>query len=434
MKGILSYGSYIPQWRLARSEIPKMVGTGGGSGTRSVASFDEDTTTLGYEAARLALHAAPSGISPSALWFTTVTPAYTDKANATAIHAALRLSPDVIAADLSGSVRSSIGALCLALQADAPSIVVTADLRSGLPGSSDESEGGDAGAALLVGDGPVIAELVAVGSSTAEFTERWRTPGEVNSHVWEDRFGETRYVPFGEEAWNDALKDAGLSADDINHVIVTGSHRRSIKALAKRLGVQGRLVDDLGATVGWTGAASPALLLGTCLDQTTPGQTIAVVSLADGADVLIFRTTPALATFAASRPANRQAAAGKPLPYGRYLTWRGLLTVQPPNRPEPSRVSSSAAARSADWKFSLTGHSDVLGTITTFTIDRMAYSPNPPVVFAVVDFDDGRRQSIELTDVDPDEIAIGQRVEMTFRRLFTAGGIHNYFWKARLAP
>jgi uncharacterized OB-fold protein len=50
-----------------------------------------------------------------------------------------------------------------------------------------------------------------------------------------------------------------------------------------------------------------------------------------------------------------------------------------------------------------------------------------------VDFDDGRRHSIELTDADPDEIAIGQRVEMTFRRLFTAGGIHNYFWKARLA-
>jgi hypothetical protein len=121
------------------------------------------------------------------------------------------------------------------------------------------------------------------------------------------------------------------------------------------------------------------------------------------------------------------------LPYGKYLTWRGILTVQPPNRPEPSRVSSSAAARSVDWKFSLTGHADVLGTITTFTIDRMAYSPNPPVVFAVVDFDDGRRQSIELTDVDPDDIAIGQRVEMTFRRLFTAGGIHNYFWKARLA-
>ena len=30
-----------------------------------------------------------------------------------------------------------------------------------------------------------------------------------------------------------------------------------------------------------------------------------------------------------------------------------------------------------------------------------------------------------------DQVAIGGRVEMTFRRLFTADGIANYFWKAR---
>jgi hypothetical protein len=29
-------------------------------------------------------------------------------------------------------------------------------------------------------------------------------------------------------------------------------------------------------------------------------------------------------------------------------------------------------------------------------------------------------------------VAVGKKVEMTFRRLFTADGIHNYFWKARL--
>ena len=38
---------------------------------------------------------------------------------------------------------------------------------------------------------------------------------------------------------------------------------------------------------------------------------------------------------------------------------------------------------------------------------------------------------IELTDVDADDVRIGGRVEMTFRKLFTADGIHNYFWKAR---
>ena len=69
--------------------------------------------------------------------------------------------------------------------------------------------------------------------------------------------------------------------------------------------------------------------------------------------------------------------------------------------------------------------------MVTFTVDRMAYSPSPPIVFAVVDFDGGGRFPVELTDVDADALAIGDRVEMTFRRLFTADGIHDYFWKAR---
>ena len=43
-----------------------------------------------------------------------------------------------------------------------------------------------------------------------------------------------------------------------------------------------------------------------------------------------------------------------------------------------------------------------------------------------------RMRADELTDTDADEVAIGGRVEMTFRRLFTADGIHKYFWKGKL--
>ena len=32
---------------------------------------------------------------------------------------------------------------------------------------------------------------------------------------------------------------------------------------------------------------------------------------------------------------------------------------------------------------------------------------------------------------NPADVAVGDRVEMTFRRLYTVDGIHNYFWKAR---
>jgi uncharacterized OB-fold protein len=56
---------------------------------------------------------------------------------------------------------------------------------------------------------------------------------------------------------------------------------------------------------------------------------------------------------------------------------------------------------------------------------------SPPITFAGVDFDGGGRHPVELTDVDVDSLQIGDRVEMTFRKLFTADDIHNYFWKAR---
>ncbi len=113
MRGIISYGAYLPHRRLDRTTIAAVAGTGGGKGTRTVASYDEDTTTLGVEAARRALRATDA--RPGALWFSTVTPAYVDKTNATAVHAALRLPAEVIAADFGGAVRSGVAALRAAL-------------------------------------------------------------------------------------------------------------------------------------------------------------------------------------------------------------------------------------------------------------------------------------------------------------------------------
>lgn len=53
------------------------------------------------------------------------------------------------------------------------------------------------------------------------------------------------------------------------------------------------------------------------------------------------------------------------------------------------------------------------------------------MIFAVVDFDGGGRLPLELTDATPDDVAVGTRVDMTFRRLHATDGIANYFWKGR---
>ena len=40
MRGIIGYGAYVPFRRLDRADIKAFLGTGGGSGSRAVASYD----------------------------------------------------------------------------------------------------------------------------------------------------------------------------------------------------------------------------------------------------------------------------------------------------------------------------------------------------------------------------------------------------------
>lgn len=467
MRGILSAAGYVPHHRLDRAKISEFFGSGGGKGTRAVASYDQDTTTLAVEAARNAVASAPDGVSPESLWFATSAPTYLDKTNASVIHAALRLDSSAAAYDLSGGVRSGLGALRAALASTEPAVLVaTADIRTGQPTSGDEAAGGDAAAALLVGDesaAPVIAEYLGAAAATREFLDTWKLPGETRNRHWEERFAETQYAPLVDQAWNAALKACELSPDQVDVLVVSGTHARAVKAAAKKLGTGvGTVVEDLSGTVGNSGTADAALQLAGVLETTDAGKVVAVVGLADGVDVLVFRTTPAIASWQPARPLAAQIAAGNTgLPYAKFLSWRGQVTVEPPRRPEPARMSASAAGRSYDWKYGFVGSkdhetgaihlpparvsfvggnvddmepapmADLQGTVLTFTVDKLVYSPSPPVVFAVVDFDGGGRLPVELTDVGAGEVAIGDRVEMTFRRLNASDGISNYFWKAR---
>ena len=150
MNGLLAYGVYVPYYRLDRAAIGQALGVSAGKGTRAVASFDEDSTSMAVEAARAALRGAP-GVTPAALYFATADPGYLDKTNATTIHAALGLPSSAAAFDMIGSVRSGAGALRAALDAGRPTLAVLADVRTGLPASGDERDGGDAAVALLCG-------------------------------------------------------------------------------------------------------------------------------------------------------------------------------------------------------------------------------------------------------------------------------------------
>jgi 3-hydroxy-3-methylglutaryl CoA synthase len=466
--GVVACAAYLPHHRLQLSEIGSVLGGAKSSGARSVAAYDEDTTSMAVEAARDVLRGIPKASMPQRLYFATTHPAYVDKSNAAIIHAAIRLPRGALAVDFGGAPSSAVGTLLAAADSPVATLAVLADVRTGLPGGADEKHGGDAAAAVLFGpgtaDAPILAELITTASVTDEFLDRWRSPGAPNSKVWEERFGEHVYLPLAMESFSAALKQVDLRPDDVDHQIVCGLSSRANRQFAAASGVRRDAVSpDLTSAIGNPGTAQPGVLLADVLERGEPNQVIALIVLADGASTLILRTTDALATRQSSAPtvADQIAATDDTLSYATFLTWRGMLQREPPRRPEPEAPAGPPSHRSEKWKYGFVGSrcescgtvslppvricfkcgvddrmqpqpmADTPAQVATFTVDRLAHTPSPPMIAAVVDFEGGGRFRCELTDTGP-EVAIGDRVEMTFRRLITSeSGVHNYFWKAR---
>jgi 3-hydroxy-3-methylglutaryl CoA synthase/uncharacterized OB-fold protein len=437
---------------------------GRGKGERAVASYDEDSASMATEAAR---EAVGEGLELQTLIFATTSPPYAEKLNAATIHAALGLPASVRAIDLTGSTRMGLGALLLAGDSAAssgPALVCASDVVVGAPGGSREQASGDAAVAFRVGEGDDVgARFLGQASATTELLDVWRLPAEAFPHQWEERFGAVQLGPILLDTATRALRAAGVEPTELATVILDGNNARALAGLPRALGLKPEQVaDPLAAEVGRSGAAHAGLLLARALDSAHAGDRILVICCADGCDALVLETTERITDARPRRSVDRWIGSKRDdLPYTAYLKWRGILPFEPPRRPDPERPAAPPMRRSGRWKFLFEGsrcrqcgaghlppqrvcvacqavdemepapYADVPCKVTTYTVDHLAYSLQPPVVAAVVDFEGGGRFECELTDVDPGDVQIGMELEMTFRRLFTAQGVHNYFFKAR---
>jgi 3-hydroxy-3-methylglutaryl CoA synthase len=458
MAGIARYGSYVPYFRVARSAI------GAGRGERAVASYDEDSVSMAVEAAREPMRGADP---PEALIFATTSPPYAEKLNAATIQAALDLPATLRSVELGGAPRMGLGALLLGLDlatAGQRTLAAAADIVVGAPGGARESQGGDAAVAFTTGsDDEACAVCLARASATTELLDAWRLPGERFVSQWEERFGAEVLAPVLLDTVTRALRSAEIEPTDLASVIVDATNARAAASLPRALGLKPeQIADPLAASVGRAGAAHAGLLLARALDTARPGDRILVAALADGCDAAVFEVTGRID---AARPEHGVdawiAAKRNDLAYNTYLKWRGVLPFEPPRRPDPERPAAPPMRRHEGWKLGFVGarcgscgagnlppqrvcsacgavdamqrepFADRGCRVATFTLDHLAYSLQPPVVAAVLDFEGGGRITCELTDVDPSQVAIGNELEMTFRRLYTGQGVHNYFWKAR---
>jgi hydroxymethylglutaryl-CoA synthase len=454
--GVTGYRAYLPAYRLERGDVAAAVGATA-RGARCVAGYDEDTTTLGVAAALPVVAGREPAVG--SVWLATTDPVYADKTNATAVHAALGLPPGIIAADLGASVRSGVVALLAAARDGG--LAVLADRRGGPAGGSDEREGGDAAAAFLFGEDAPLAVIAGTASVTVEFIDRWRAPGAPDGAAWEERFGEQRYAELAGQLLSQ-LTESGVDLRGVGRFAVAGINARAVRAVAGTVAkATGATLEggDLAGLVGNAGAAQAGLVLAGLLDAAGPGETLLLISLADGADALVLRATGAIAA-GRGEPLRAQLDGGVAIGYPQYLLWRGRIAGERSRRPDPERPSAPFAWRNRHYKLAMAGGrcrkcgalqfplprvcyqchaadefesvsaSGQPARIVTFTVDRLAFSPSPPLISAIIAFEGGGRLQCELTDVRQ-PLRVGDEVVPTFRRGATVGGIHNYLWKAR---
>ncbi len=472
MAGIISYGAYIPYYRLSRSEIAGAWGMRAGTGERAVANYDEDSLTMAVAAARDCMQGIETA-KIDGVYFASTTAPYKEKQTAATIAAVLGLPQESITMDFSCSLRSGSNALKAAMDAvDSGNrrniLVCVADCRLGYPAGPDEMTFGDGAAAMLVGNQDIIATIGHYYSQYQEIQDIWRSDRDNYVRTAEDRFAsDMGYSKVTVDCVSAFLTKTNLTAADFTRVAIYSPNQRQLNRLSQKLGFNGSQVEDvLHAQVGNTGSAMCLMSLVSALEQADQGERIMLVSYGNGCDIFSITTTDSITRLADRRGIKKHLPSKSMLtPYSRYLKWREIIQIQPAARPplEARRPSPVAQWREVPWELRLTGtkcrqcgtpqyppqrvclvcHTkdkfepytffDKPARVFSFSHDYVVQSVDPPVTVTFVDFEGGGRLMCDMTDRDPATVEVGIPVEMTFRKLYYVDGIYNYWWKCQPA-
>lgn len=463
MMGISGCGVYLPYYSISGERIAAEWGYSPTRFTKRFASYDEDSLTLGVEAA---LKCRPNH-PPDTLIFASTTPPYKEKQSASIIAAALDLPRSTKTIDITGSLRAATTALILGLQLlnsnTTSSVMITSgDCRPFKPGAPDEVAFGDGAAAVVLEKTEKnIAEFIASCSITDELMHTWRRE--------EDEFVDSGDVRFSQkfgyernltETITELLKRNSLKPSDITKVILPLPELRPIRNILKNCGFnREQWHDPLTGFTGFTGVPHPFTLLVSALENADRGELILLCGYGDGADAILLKAID-VDGLKRSRPAESALKRHSEIAtYTRYLDFRNrfhrwddylkdaftstilinresthnlrlkakkcgecgaVLTLPLPVCPHCRNDTDFI-----DFKLSRRGR------IFTYSQEHYVPTPDAPITLCSIDLEGGGRILTQMTDYDYKDVRIGMEVELTFRRIHQAGGIHHYWWKAR---
>ena len=345
--GIVSYGAYIPRYRIRPEEIGRVWGVDGkamGKGLfinqKSVPSPDEDVVTIASEAARGMMARVPD-VDPKdigALYVGSESHPYAVKPTATIVAESIKATPNLTAADMEFACKAGTAGIqvCMGLVGSGMiryGVAIGADTSQGAPGDALEYSASAGGAAYLIGSENIIAKINKTLSFTTDTPDFWRREGQpYPSHG--GRFtGEPAYFRHVTSAAKMMLEAMGTKPEDYKYAIFHQPNGKFPTRVAAQLGftneqiAQGLLTPEIGNT--YSGAVP--LGLASVLDVAEPGDRIFITSYGSGAgsdafDITVTDNIKSYRRENAKTVAQRMAKTVE-LDYARYAMFKGKIVL-----------------------------------------------------------------------------------------------------------
>jgi hydroxymethylglutaryl-CoA synthase len=349
MVGIITYGVYIPRYRIKVEEIARVWGANasdisGGLGVfeKSVPDMDEDAATIAVEAARNAL--ARRVIDPEeigAVYVGSESHPYAVKPTACTVGEAIGATPHMTAADFEFACKAGTAGIqtCMGLVSSRMityGLAIGSDVAQGAPSDALEYTAAAGGAAFLIGRDDPIAVIHHTCSYTTDTPDFWRREGQDYPRHGGRFTGDPGYFKHVEGATHLLFDQLNKSAKDYKYAVFHQPNAKFPQKVAKALGFKpeqiepGLVVPRLGNTYS---GASPIGLAAT-LDIAQPGDRIFVASFGSGAgsDAFDIEVTDAIKGDAFNRNAapSVETLLKNPiyLDYAHYAKHKGKIVMQ----------------------------------------------------------------------------------------------------------
>jgi hydroxymethylglutaryl-CoA synthase len=291
--GIEGYGAYLPCYRLPTTEVAR-VWHGGGAGPnkeKTVASIDEDTTTMAVEAGRIASEMAGVGTELGAIFVGTESKVYAVKPTSTIVAQALGCH-NLLAADFEFACKAGTEAMQVISGLVGSGMIdhglaIAVDTAQGRPGDDLEYTAASGSAAYVLGKAGhhSIARILGSVSYVSDTGDFWRRQGEKYPRHLSRFTGEPAYFHHIETAVKNLFSEFSLEPADFQYAVFHQPNPRFPVEAATRLGFNMKQIETslLNPLIGNTYSASSPLGLAAVFDVAKPGDRILLASFGSGA-------------------------------------------------------------------------------------------------------------------------------------------------------